>query len=165
MVISDSGSHFPVEPAERRCFQRETRVSTRTLSQATAGAHLSPQAVKETGLGRGILGLGASMGHLNPTQHTRGWGGHASAFGLGWGCCLNVGFFTISETRNYISRASLLYSQGGAQVYQMGEVCHGGVCLGCLLAAAKHLGSPEIHRLCPSTPALHFCIVMFLFSR
>ena len=60
------------------------------------GAHLSLQTVRGAGLERGILGLGASMGHLNPALPASvdgGWGRNAAMFGAGQSCCLNVAFF------------------------------------------------------------------------
>lgn len=73
MVISDRNSYFPVQPAERRkCFQRETCVNAWMLSQAMAGGHLSPQTLRQAGLGRAILGLDASKGYLNSTPYVRG---------------------------------------------------------------------------------------------
>lgn len=64
-------------------------------------------------------------------------------------------FFTVSETSSFISRASLLYSLGDVQTYQRWVRCAMEGCAWALCSpAAKHLDSPEIHGLCPSTPAL-----------
>lgn len=71
-------------------------MSTLTPSQAMEGAHLSLQTIREAGLERDILGLGASMGYLNPTTHASvdgGWGRNTAMFWAGQSCRLNVAFF------------------------------------------------------------------------
>lgn len=74
---------------------------------------------------------------------------------LGWdGDAAQMWLFTIPETSNFISRARLLYSHGGAQAYQRWVKCAmEGCAWASFSAAAKHLDSPEINGPCPSTPA------------
>lgn len=169
MVISDSDSRFPVQPAERRrCFQRESHVSTPALSRAMAGAHLPPQAVREADLGRGILDLGASMGHLSPILHVRGWGGNASAFGVGWSCCLNVVFLPFLKLailfpeQDYCIPMEVLRHIREWRGVPWRDV------LGLSFQQLQSTWTPLQSMVFVHLPQLryisHFCIVMFLFS-